>query len=205
MNNEQDISREELKQWINKNAFGIADVFNKFVGIGFHPFLYIKTVNGQTAIMKYVKDGNDQLLGTVNIPPDALRYTAVKDYLTAKIKAKNDWWSPQVVQGRKFLQRQTRPYPIKPQEYDTLFYVIQDTTMKDLVRYPGSQALRTFQTLPEANAAREIKVKETGRYHTVIRVVEHKTNIYNELTISDNLVAENGWYYPQRHKNPAAA
>ncbi len=192
----QDITREELKDWLNKNAYGVADAFGKGVGLGFHPFLYPKNDPSGLLIMKYNRAGQDEILGTVVLPPGTLRYAATRDVLAAKALAKREWWQPHIASGRHFLQHQRQPYPTRPQSLGTLFYVLRDEQENRFLTYPDTEAVRTFNTLPEARAARELASRTTGHYFRVISVVDNKENCaHDETNLSETFLEHNGWCY----------
>lgn len=190
----EDITRDELKDWLNKNAFGVADAFNRFVGIGLHPFLYTKKSGKDLLVMKYNRDKDDEVIGTITLPRDARRYASALALLMAKVKAVRDWWMPHPVSGRRFLQKQTELYPTGPQEKGTLFYVILKVEARTLLTYPGSNAVRTFTVRPEAQAAASIAGKKDNGYHKVMRVIEGPATQHDEISIHNGLTEQEGWY-----------
>jgi len=192
MDNEKDISRDDLTTWLKQHAQSIGWIFGK--GVGLRPFLYSRaTDEGRTVeVMRYVKDGRDEVLGTILIPPRARRNDTVMAVLRDRIRGRDRWWSPPHG-SRMYAPKQTQPYPVRPQETYTLFYAVQDATTGRYLTYPGCNAVRTFDVRPEAEAACEA-ASRGGRYHRVTCITQDDAGVYGTAPLS-TLERRGGWYY----------
>jgi hypothetical protein len=191
MDTSKDISREDLTAWLKQHAQSVGWIFKKPPGL--RPFLYTRSAGGGAVeVMRYVKDGDDVVMGTIAVPPGAHRNDTVMTVLRDMIRAHDRWWSPPAP-GRMHAPRQTQPYPVRPQNARTLFYVVMDATTGRYLTYPGCDAVRTFPVRPEAEAACE-NAGRSGRYHRVMRVTQDGDDAYDSVAPA-TLERRGDWYY----------
>lgn len=214
---EKDITRDEFKDWINEHPNTTFLAFGGMGAIG-KTFLYPRRetlpadirrkLPGTTKleILQYYKDRDDRVIGEILIPPDGFPYLTARKMIEASSAGKKRWFMPRPAPSRSFPARQRDPYPRRPHNDRTLFYVLYDKKNDSCYTYPGSQAVLCMYCRPLVEAFREMLNREafaakTSNTYRDYAVVNDDSPQWDEIPYS-LFYEKNGWMYKKETSDP---